>query len=369
MKWKSAVLTLKPYQPGRSIEEVKRQFGLESITKLASNENPFGCAESVKEAIRSFNESLAIYPDGYATNLRTAVSSHVGVKETEVIFGNGSDEIIQIISRSLLYPGRNTVMAAPTFPQYRHNAVIEGAEIREVPLINGSHDLPGMLKQVDENTAVVWICTPNNPTGIYITEAEMAEFLEQVPEDVLVVIDEAYFEYAEAADYPECVKLIETYKNLIVLRTFSKIYGLASLRVGYGVANEEIIAKLEPAREPFNTNTLGQIAAASALSDQEFVTKCKQENQKGLQQFYRFCNEEGLSYYQSQGNFILINFQTDGDEVFQFLLERGYIVRSGKALGFPTAVRVTVGSAEQNDGIIKIMGEYLASKNREGVEL
>lgn len=367
MKWKNAVSKLKPYQPGKSIQEVKRQYGLEHITKLASNENPFGCSEAVKESIRNFDESFAIYPDGYATSLRSAVANHVGVKETELIFGNGSDEIIQVISRSLLYPKRNTVMAVPTFPQYRHNAVIEGAEIREVELVDGAHNLAGMLDKIDENTAVVWLCTPNNPTGVYINEEQMTSFLKQVPADVLVVIDEAYFEYVVADDYPDCVKLIGAYKNVIILRTFSKIYGLASLRVGYGIANEEIIRSLEPAREPFNTNTLGQLAAISAVGDREFVSNCKEENRKGLQAYYRFCEEENLSYYQSQGNFVLIDFQTDGDEVFQYLLERGFIVRSGKALGFPSSVRVTVGSPEQNAGIIEIMREYLASKNRAGV--
>ncbi|MDQ0218983.1 histidinol-phosphate transaminase [Peribacillus cavernae] len=362
MKWKDAVLSLKPYQPGKSIQEVQKQYGLESITKLASNENPSGCSETVKEVISSFNESYAIYPDGYATMLRQAVSSYLGVKETELIFGNGTDEIIQVISRSLLTSNWNTVMATPSFSQYRHNAVIEGAEIREVELVGGAHNLPRMLEEIDENTAVVWLCTPNNPTGVYITEAELISFLKEVPKDVLVVIDEAYFEYVDAADYPDSTKLIETYKNIIVLRTFSKIYGLASLRVGYGVANEEIIQKLEPARAPFNTNTLAQLAAMTAISDQEFIAECKLENRKGLQQYYRFCEEEGLSYYPSQGNFILIDFQADGDEVFQFLLERGFIVRSGQALGFPTSVRVTVGSAEQNKGIIEIMKEYLASK-------
>lgn len=360
MKWKSAVLKLKPYQPGKSIQEVKRQYGLDHITKLASNENPFGCSEAVKESIRNFNESFAIYPDGYATRLREAVSKYIGVKETELIFGDGSDEIIQIISRSLLADGRNTVMATPTFSQYRHNAVIEGAEIREVPLINGAHDLRGMLEKIDENTAVVWLCTPNNPTGMLITEEEMTNFLKQVPEDVLVVIDAAYFEYVDETNYFDSSKLIEAYKNVIILRTFSKIYGLASLRVGYGVADAEIISKLEPSRAPFNTNTLGQLAAISAIADQEFIKACKEENRKGLQQYYRFCEEEQLPYYPSHGNFILIDFSTDGDEVFQYLLERGFIVRSGKALGFPSSVRVTVGSPEQNAEIIEIMKEYLA---------
>ena len=227
MKWNKAVLSLKPYQPGKSTDEVKRQYGLEKIIKLASNENPFGCSDKVKESIKDFSRSFAIYPDGYATDLRAAVAEHTGVKETELIFGNGSDESIQIISRSLLGPGKNTVMATGTFSQYRHNATLEGAEIREVPHIDGEHDLDGMLAAIDENTAVVWICTPNNPTGKYIPEQKLTAFLEKVPGDVLVVLDEAYSEYAVAEDYPRTNQWHQTYKNIIVLRTFSKIYGLS----------------------------------------------------------------------------------------------------------------------------------------------
>ncbi|SFC45015.1 histidinol-phosphate aminotransferase [Bacillus sp. OV322] len=359
MKWKEAVLALKPYQPGKSIEEVKRQYSLDKITKLASNENPFGSSAKVKQYLAEFNESLALYPDGYATLLRTAVARHAGVKETELIFGNGSDEIIQMISRSLLAPGLNTVMAAPTFPQYRHNAVLEGAEIREIPLIGGAHDLEKMLLSIDENTAVLWLCSPNNPTGIYINETDLRNVLDAVPSDVLVVLDEAYFEYAVAEDLPDPSNWINEYQNIIVLRTFSKIYGLASLRVGYGMANEDIIKKLEPAREPFNVNTLGQRAAMIAVEDQEFVETCKRVNREGLGQYYAFCEEQNLFYYPSQGNFILIDFNRDADEVFQFLLERGFITRSGKNLGFPTSLRITIGSHEQNEEIIQVMREYV----------
>ncbi|RFU68492.1 histidinol-phosphate transaminase [Peribacillus saganii] len=369
MKWKEAVTKLQPYQPGKSIEEVKRQYGLTSITKLASNENPFGCSNLVREAISGYGTSYALYPDGYATNLRAAVAEHVGKKETEIIFGNGSDEIIQIISRSLLYPGRNTVMAAPTFPQYKHNAVIEGADSREVPLIDGEHDLSGMLAAIDNETSVVWLCSPNNPTGIHIPAAELVGFLSKVPKDVLVVLDEAYYEYTDAEDFPDSVKLLDSYENLIILRTFSKIYGLAAFRVGYGIAHEEIIRKLEPAREPFNTNTLGQIAAIAALADQGFISRCKEENKMGLQQYYSFCEAEGLAYYPSQGNFILINFDMDSDEVFQYLLENGYIVRSGRALGFPGWVRVTIGSHEQNEGIIAQMKSLLAMRSKKQIEI
>ena len=359
MKWNEAVLSLKSYQPGKSTDEVKKLYGLEKITKLASNENPFGCSEKVKESVRNSTHSFAIYPDGYATLLREAVAKHTGVKETQLIFGNGSDENIQIISRSLLGAGKNTVMATGTFSQYRHNATLEGAEIREVPHIDGAHDLEGMLKVIDDETAVVWLCTPNNPTGKYISEQDLLSFIEKVPEDVLIVLDEAYCEYATAEDYPRTNQWINKYKNLIILRTFSKIYGLASFRVGYGLADEDIIQKLDPSREPFNVNTFAQNIAIVALEDQAFIEKCKEENQKGLKQYYDFCNEENLAYYPSQGNFIFIHFKQDADVVFQYLLERGYIARSGKSFGFPNSLRVTIGSTEENEGMINAIKTFL----------
>jgi histidinol-phosphate aminotransferase len=353
---------LKPYQPGKSIEEVKKEYGLNKITKLASNENPYGFSPKVKQALSEALDHLEIYPDGWGTQLRTKLSSFLGVEENQIIFGNGSDEVVQIISRAFLTSSKNTVMAHPTFPQYRHNAVIEGAEIREVPLIDGEHDLPGMLKQIDENTAVVWICSPNNPTGTYVNEEKLVSFIRKVPDHVLVVIDEAYFEYVKAADYPNTISLLKQFPNLMILRTFSKAYGLAALRIGYGIANSNIIQALEPAREPFNTNKLAQIAALAALDDQDFVRESVRKNKEGLNQFYQFCHEYGLKYYPSEGNFILIDFQMEGNKVFQYLLERGYIVRSGNALGFPTSVRITIGTKEQNEELIQILKEMMELK-------
>ncbi|WP_110927617.1 histidinol-phosphate transaminase [Bacillus massiliglaciei] len=365
MKWNEAVLSLKPYQPGKSTDEVKRQYGLEKIVKLASNENPFGCSELVKKVIKDQADSFAIYPDGYATSLRSAVAKHTGVKETELIFGNGSDENIQIISRSLLGPGKNTVMATGTFSQYRHNAVLEGAEVREVDHIDGAHNLQGMLDAMDENTAVVWLCTPNNPTGKYIPETELKNFITQVPEDVLIVLDEAYSEYVAAEDYPRTNQWPQLYKNLIVLRTFSKIYGLASLRVGYGIADEEVISKLEPSREPFNVNTLAQKAALAALEDQAFIEECRLVNRRGMEQYHQFCKAENIDYYPSQGNFIFLHFKYDADEVFQHLLEQGYIARSGKSFGFPQSLRVTIGSEEENKEMIEAIKTFLTHKKEQ----
>ncbi|WP_043933605.1 histidinol-phosphate transaminase [Bacillus sp. EB01] len=364
MRWKEQMLSLKPYQPGKSIKSVKEEYGLQSIVKLASNENPFGYSNQVAEALKEYQLSLEIYPDGYAGELRSALAEKLGVNDSQLIFGNGSDELIQIISRALLYPGANTVMAAPTFPQYRHNAILEGAEIREVPLVNGEHDLDGMLKAIDEETNVLWLCSPNNPTGTYIPEIELLAFLEKVPPHVLVVLDEAYYEYVVASDFHDSVAIVNRFPNVIALRTFSKIYGLSGLRVGYGIADESIIQALEPAREPFNTNSLGQFAASVALKDQDFIRTCREKNRQGLEMFYRFCEKWDLEYYPSQGNFILVNVHQDANRVFQYLLERGFIVRSGAALGFPESVRITVGSQEQIEGIINVFGAFLEKESQ-----
>ncbi len=362
MQWKEQLLTLSPYQPGRPTESVKREYGLEHIVKLASNENPFGASPKAVAALQEAVTNFAIYPDGYATRLREAMCDFLKVDQKQLIFGNGADNVIQIVSRSFLLPGKNTVMATPSFSQYKHNAIIDGAEIREIPLINGEHDLEAMLKAIDENTAVVWVCSPNNPTGLHISKEKLASFLDRVPAQTLVVIDDAYHDYVVADDYYDAVDFAKAYKNIIAIRTFSKIYGLASLRIGYGVAHEDIIRALEPVREPFNVNTLGQIAAIAAINDSQYVEECRKKNRDGMAQFEKFCQEKQLKYYPSQANFILIDFGTSGDEVFQYLLERGYIVRSGNALGFPTAVRVTVGSTEENNEVIEIMTQYLQEK-------
>lgn len=359
MKVKQQLHDLKPYQPGKSKEEVKRELGLDKIVKLASNENPFGASPKVKAAIQECFGELAIYPDGYATDVRNKTAKHIGVKPEQLIFGSGSDEVIQIICRAILSPNTNTIMATPSFSQYRHNSVIEGAEIREIENINGEHDLEKMLASIDKQTRVIWVCTPNNPTGTYINEKKLRAFIERVPEDILVVVDEAYYEYVYADDYPDTISWLDEFPNLMVLRTFSKAYGLSSLRIGYGVGNPSFIRAIEPARGPFNTSRIAQAAAIAALDDQAFIESCKASNIKGLEQFYRFCEEYHLTYYPSQANFILIDFEVSGDQVFDHLLKNGFIVRSGEKLGYPTTVRITIGSEEQNAEIIKVLSEWL----------
>ncbi|WEG11364.1 histidinol-phosphate transaminase [Pullulanibacillus sp. KACC 23026] len=350
---------LTAYKPGKQTDEVKRELGLSEITKLASNENPFGCSPLAVEGIQSVLHELQLYPDGYATNLRKAMSEHLGVAENQLIFGNGTDELIHLLSRALLEAGTNTVYPWPTFPQYRHNAIVDGAEVRQVPLIDGQQDLEGMLAQIDEQTRLVWVCNPNNPTGVYIPEETFVAFLERVPEDVIVVSDEAYYEYVTASDYPQTIPLIERFPNLVVTRTFSKAYGLASLRVGYAIGDADFIAQIEPTREPFNVSRIAQAATTEALKDQAFIQESVEKNREGLAQYYAFCEKEGLKYYPSESNFILIYFKASGDEVFDFLLRRGFIVRSGEALGCPNSVRITIGTKEQNAAIIHLLEEFV----------
>lgn len=362
---KQRILQVPIYQPGKPIDDVKREFGLTEVIKLASNENPFGCSPAAKEAIKSQLDSLAIYPDGASLQLRWELADFLQVEPDQLIFGNGSDEVVQMITRAYLGEGTNTIMATPTFPQYRSNAIIDGAELIEVPLKDGVHDLEAMALAINEQTRVVWVCNPNNPSGTIVTASELEAFLQKVPKHVLVVLDEAYYEYVVDEAYPQTVPMLAHHPNLIILRTFSKIYGLAALRIGYGIASVEIINHLNHVREPFNTSTLAQAAARAALKDQAFVQACRDRNREGLKQLTDQFDEWGLDYYPSQANFVLVNLKQDSDEVFRKLLAQGIIVRSGRALGFPGYQRITVGSAEQNAKILQALREIVAGALQE----
>ncbi|RST73917.1 histidinol-phosphate transaminase [Siminovitchia acidinfaciens] len=354
MKVRPQLLSLKAYAPGKSSDEVKREYGLEKIVKLASNENPYGTSQLVSDAISSI-DNFAIYPDGAAATLRKEVAEYTGVKEDQLIFSSGLDEMIQIISRALLDENSNTVMASGTFPQYRHNAVVQNAEIREVPLKDGRHNLPAMAEKIDDNTQVVWICNPNNPTGTYVDDKELEQFLRAVPSNVLVVMDEAYYEYVTADDYPETIPLLKKYDNLMVLRTFSKAFGLAAFRIGYGIGAASFIQQLEVVRLPFNTSVLAQQAALAALKDLDFVEKSVSANALELQKYYEFCGRHNIEFYPSQGNFIFVSFPgKESMGVFQYLLERGFTVRP-----FPNGVRITVGTEEENRELFELIGKMV----------
>lgn len=365
MNSKSILNKLSPYKPGRQVKEIKEMYGLDRIVKLASNENPYGFSKKVEEYVLNSMHEFNVYPDGYTTELREAIAAKFNIKENQLLFGGGSDEIIQIICRAFVYPGVNTVMATPTFPQYKQNALIEGAQIKEIPTIDGHHDLTGMLAAIDEQTNVVWLCSPNNPTGTVIEKEALYHFLNNCPKNVLIVLDEAYYEYMESEFDPQMIEQLSKYPNLVILRTFSKAYGLAGLRVGYAIANEQLITKLDVARGPFNTSTLAQNAALIALEDVEFLQSSREKNNAVKQSFQQFLTSIGWGYYDSQTNFLLVSTPVSGEAIFQYLIENGFIVRPGELLGCPNTVRITLGNEADMEQMQNLLYQLHQELNKE----
>lgn len=349
MEKQKIIDSLKPYKQGMQIDEVKKAFHLDTIVKLASNENPYGFSPMAREELISSVNDMELYPDGYAETLRKAVSEKIGVKADQLVFGSGSDELISLICRTYLYPGSNTVMAAPTFGQYRHNVLVEGAEPREIPLANGNHHLEKMKTAIDDHTEIIWLCSPNNPTGTVIDKNALFDFIASVPNDIKIVLDEAYYEFMDEESKPNLEKQLDLYPNVIVLRTFSKAYGLAGLRIGYAVCSKENSDKMNAVRGAFNTSALAQRAAGAALKDEAFLEKTIQLNNKVRTSFQAFLDQLGWGYERSQTNFMLVYTPTSGEELFNYLLRRGFIVRPGEALGCPGAVRITIGKQEDMD--------------------
>ncbi|PIC63255.1 histidinol-phosphate transaminase [Sporosarcina sp. P13] len=363
MNWKPILSSMRPYAPGRSIAEVKRTYGLQEVHKLASNENPYGTSPAVAEYLRSCADQFEMYPDVYTSGLRADLANYHEVDPNELIISNGSDEMVTIISRALLQPGANTVMASVTFPQYAHNAKVEGAEIRQVEMLdNGDHNLEGFLQVADEQTAIIWVCNPNNPTGNFLPSQTIKDFLDRAPKTALIVLDEAYFEYVTSSEQEDAMRWIHDYDNLLVSRTFSKAYGLASFRIGYAVANEGIIQELNKVRNPFNCNTLALGAAEVALADQQFLKDCVTKNETERTRYVAYAKENQLAIYPSETNFVLIEVPVDANEACEILLQHGYIVRSGNLLGTPGFVRVTIGTEQQNTGFFKAFDQLLTNK-------
>lgn len=343
MRGKEVLQKMTPYQPGKSAEYIKKQYNVEKIVKLASNENPYGYSPVLHEALKDFAYNFEFYPDGYATELRNKLSETLQVNEEQLVFGSGSDELIQIIVRTFLERGQHTIMATPTFPQYRHHALIEGAHITEVPLVNGRHDIGQMLEAITGETKVIWLCTPNNPTGISIAQDEFISFMNQCPSHILVVLDEAYYEFQDSKYDIDAINQLKTYKNLITLRTFSKAYGLAGLRVGYAVTTENIARQLNIVRGPFNTSQLAQMAATIAFEDQKFIEETVSKNKIVKEQFAQFLKTINWEFYPSEANFVLVKTPDSGEHLFNFLIKHGFIVRPGELLGYPNTVRITLG--------------------------
>jgi len=356
---RECILRLRPYVPGKPIEEVERELGITDIVKMASNENPLGPSPSaLAEMTRALNK-VALYPDGSCYSLRKAVAKHWGVGEDQLIFGCGSDEIIHYIGLAFLTEGDETIQAHPTFVQYEACATLCDCKVHKVPLKNYTHDLEAMAERINARTKLIFIANPNNPTGTMNTRAEVEKLLSRVPERCLVVLDEAYYEYVERPDYPDALKLIAEGANVIALRTFSKIYGLAGLRIGYGIARPDIIKYLEQVRAPFNVNSIAQAGAIASLADPQQVARSRKVNSEGKRYLYREFDRLGLKYAPTEANFIFVDVGRDSVYVFKELLKRGVIVRTGDIFDMPTHIRVTIGTAEQNARFVKALEEVL----------
>uniref|UniRef100_A0A7C2HZJ3 Histidinol-phosphate aminotransferase n=1 Tax=Ammonifex degensii TaxID=42838 RepID=A0A7C2HZJ3_9THEO len=349
--------SLAVYQPGKPVEEVQRELGLADIVKLASNENPLGPSPRAMAAITTAVSRINFYPDGSAYQLRTALAKRLQVELEAVIVGNGSNELVQMLSLALLEPGDEVVMPVPTFPRYEPLARLMGAVPVEVPLKDFRMDIEAMLARVGPKTKILYLCNPNNPTGTIATREEVDWLLDRLSPAVLVVFDEAYFEYVTHPGYPDGLDYYRRGYNVMVLRTFSKIYGLAGLRIGYGVGSPRLINYLNRVREPFNVNRLAQEAALAALEDEEFVALSKKINEEGKNFLYQSFAKRGIPYVPTEANFIFFDAGRDEKTVFRRMLKEGVIIRGG--FGYPTHLRVTIGTAAQNARFIAAIDKVL----------
>jgi len=357
----SDIYKIKAYQPGKPIEEVKREFGLKNVIKLASNENPLGPSPKAVEAIRGYASKINFYPDGGSYYLKKALGEKLGVKEENIILGNGSDEVVSLITRIFLQKGDQAIMGDPSFLMYKIDAQLSQAKIASIPLKNFRLDLSEMSKAISSKTKLIFISNPNNPTGTIITEDEVEHFLKDVPPRILTVFDEAYYEYVEDTNYPQSIDLLDKNSNIIILRTFSKIYGLAGLRVGYGIGSPEVIDLLNKARPPFNVNSLAQVAALASLEDEDQVNQSKSLVREGKEFLYSNLRRLKVSFIPTQANFILIKIGKKAKDVEGELLKKGIIVRGMGAYNLPHYIRVTIGTKPQNEEFIKNLQIILSS--------
>lgn len=362
------VKTLKPYEPGKPITELQREFGVRDVIKLASNENPLGPSPKALAAVRAALPSLAIYPDGQAYELRCALAARHRVDPACVTFGSGSDENLVLVARAFLQPGTNAVFSRYSFAVYPIITQASGAasHVAEAnpanhPAAPYGHNLDNLLRAINAETRVVFIANPNNPTGTWLDRQALRRFLEQVPARTMVVVDEAYTQYVEEPGYPDCSRWLGDFPNLIVTRTFSKIYGLAGLRCGYSLAHARVADLLNRLRQPFNASNLAQAGALAALSDDEHVRRSVELNRAGREQLQTGLRSLGLRWIPSVANFLTVDFGKPARPVYEALLQSGIIVRPVVNYGLPNHLRITIGLPEQNERLLLALERLLGA--------
>ena len=351
------VLGLKPYEPGKPIEETEKELGLENIVKLASNENPIGMSPKAYDVISALAD-LNRYPDGNASAFKDKVASSFNVSPTMITVGNGSNDIIEFIAKCFLSTGDTAIYSKHGFAIYPLAIKASGAEAIKVEAKNWGHDLEAMADSIQENTKVIFIASPNNPTGTVLSLRDIEKFLTKIPDDIIVLIDQAYFVYIEKEEFKIPFTLVEKFKNLIISRSFSKAHGLAAFRLGFSISSEEIADYLNRVRQPFNANSLALAAGIEAIEDQEHISKSVKLNKLGLKKVKAKFSDLGFEYIDSHGNFISFDSKNDSDKSFDFFLQKGIILRSLKVYEMPKHLRVSIGTEEEMQKFNKILEEY-----------
>ncbi|MBV1869685.1 MAG: histidinol-phosphate transaminase [Gammaproteobacteria bacterium] len=355
----SGAQSLQPYQPGKPIEELERELGISDIIKLASNENPLGPAESVRKALLGVMPELSRYPDGNGFLLKQALEQKLKIKASQITLGNGSNDVLDLLARAFAGPGKEVVFSEYAFAVYPIVTLAVNALPVVVPAREWGNDLEAMVEAITSKTALIFLANPNNPTGTYFCKGSFKAFMDKVPERVVVVLDEAYFEYVKKDDYPDGLSYMDSYPNLVVTRTFSKAYGLAGLRVGYGVSNPDIADLLNRVRQPFNVSIPSILAAKTVLNDEAYLQRSIETNRQGLAQLEQGLSHLGLEYIPSVGNFITADFGGDAADINQRLLQSGVIVRPVANYKMPTFLRISVGLAAENERFLTALKRCL----------
>lgn len=353
----AGVQSLHPYQPGKPIEELERELGLTDIIKLASNENPCGPSEMVVQAIAESIPELSRYPDGNGFALKSALQRKLKIGADHITLGNGSNDVLDLLARVFAGPGKEVVFSEFAFAVYPIVTLAVNATPVVVPAQNWGHDLDGVAAVINEKTALVFLANPNNPTGTFFSKCAFESFMAKVPEQVVVVLDEAYYEYVDSEDYPNGLSYLDIFPNLVVVRTFSKAYGLAGLRIGYSLSRPQIADLLNRVRQPFNANGLALKAAEVALGDDKYLEESVALNKKGLEEIENGLKKLGVNYIPSVANFLTVDFGEDAAHINQSLLQKGVIVRPVANYNMPTCLRVSVGLKEENERFLTALKE------------
>lgn len=359
LKARSALEQFPSYTPARSLESIQREYGFEKIIKLAGNENNLGYAPLAKKAIDESLEGLSYYPDPYVTKLREKLAKKLNVEEDQLIFGTGSFSLISLVAQTFLNPGEEAIMADPSFGWYAGATLLVDGKIIKAPLKNHAVDLDGIKERITDKTKVIWLCNPNNPTGTQFGKTSFERFFDGIRDNIVIVLDEAYLDFSEDPDIANGIEYISKYKNIISLRTFSKLYGLASFRIGYGIASQELISNMVKAQLPINVNHLAQVAALASLDDTEFEQLVLENARKSKQLYYKTLDELGLAYIRTSGNFIMFDVGSDSDYFVLEYLKKGILIRGGREFGMPTWLRVSIGKYEENQLVLQLLKELL----------